>query len=865
MSAVPHSMNQQEDPSLQQLDPEIVARAAEWTEHRAPDGRFYYYNAKAGESVWEKPQALKDLEAAKISATQGMLAGNGPPGSGAAVAAATTVPPGSKQDESSQSGQPTGTESGNGAQAGEDDKGGSASSGSSQSTSAVAVNGEVIEEDKTSPGASRRKEEEDKSVTTVPGGGPLTQQVQSQQAQQQVVQASTAVTTAAMPSTVTTTTTASQQDKSKPVSSNPVPGTPWCVVWTGDGRVFFYNPSSRTSVWERPDELTGRADVDKLVSTPPDVVTGGGNNNNSNSGTASSAIQTNSSGSDTGTKRESNDTSSTPPSKKAKTDEPAKAEGKEEKTEKKAIDIGKEAAMEAEVRAARERAIVPLETRIKSFREMLTEKEVSAFSTWEKELHKIVFDPRYLLLTSKERKQVFEKYVKERAEEERREKRNKMKEKKEEFRRLMHDANLHGKSSFGDFATKYAKDERFKNIEKMRERESLFNEYILEVRKREKEEKVQKRDQIKKDFLNLLKESDDVDRHSRWGEVKKKLDSDPRYKAVDSSTTREDWFREYIKHLKDERKREKDKKERDRERKSRDRGDRGDREKRREEEKENKPEKESEDVEMKERGDDEEEEEEDLQQEREAKEALEAQEKAARVEASLREREREVQKALAVHLRDRDTEREHHKHDEAVQHFNALLADLVRNCELGWREAKRQLRKDHRWELASLLDREEKEKLFNSHIEQLTLKKKEKFRELLNETSECTLSCTWKEVRKVIKDDPRYSKFSSSDRKCEREFKEYIKDKLVAAKTDLRELLQETKLITHKSNALVEENESHMREIEEMLEKDKRYLVLEHIADERRELLKSYLVELEKRGPPPPPTACDPARRPPIK
>lgn len=35
--------------------------------------------------------------------------------------------------------------------------------------------------------------------------------------------------------------------------------------------------------------------------------------------------------------------------------------------------------MEAEVRAARERAIVPLETRIKSFREMLTEKEVIIF------------------------------------------------------------------------------------------------------------------------------------------------------------------------------------------------------------------------------------------------------------------------------------------------------------------------------------------------------------------------------------------------------------------------------------------------------------------------------------------------------
>lgn len=71
--------------------------------------------------------------------------------------------------------------------------------------------------------------------------------------------------------------------------------------------------------------------------------------------------------------------------------------------------------------------------------------QVSAFSTWEKELHKIVFDPRYLLLTSKERKQVFEKYVKERAEEERREKRNKMKERKEQFQKLLEEASLHGK------------------------------------------------------------------------------------------------------------------------------------------------------------------------------------------------------------------------------------------------------------------------------------------------------------------------------------------------------------------------------------------------------------------------------------
>merc|ERR550519_1477685 len=34
----------------------------DWTEHTAPDGKKYYYNSKTQESVWEKPQELKDFE-----------------------------------------------------------------------------------------------------------------------------------------------------------------------------------------------------------------------------------------------------------------------------------------------------------------------------------------------------------------------------------------------------------------------------------------------------------------------------------------------------------------------------------------------------------------------------------------------------------------------------------------------------------------------------------------------------------------------------------------------------------------------------------------------------------------------------------
>merc|ERR1712058_206366 len=100
------------------------------------------------------------------------------------------------------------------------------------------------------------------------------------------------------------------------------------------------------------------------------------------------------------------------------------------------------------------------------FKDLLEDKKISAFSTWEKELHKIVFDPRYLLLTSKERKQVFDKYVRERAEEERKEKKAKAKEKKDGFRALCEEKNVTSKTSWSEFSREVSKDERFKAIDK---------------------------------------------------------------------------------------------------------------------------------------------------------------------------------------------------------------------------------------------------------------------------------------------------------------------------------------------------------------------------------------------------------------
>ena len=51
------------------------------------------------------------------------------------------------------------------------------------------------------------------------------------------------------------------------------------------------------------------------------------------------------------------------------------------------------------------------------------------------------------------------------------------------------------------------------------------------------------------------------------------------------------------------------------------------------------------------------------------------------------------------------------------------------------------------------------------------------------------------------------------------------------------------------------EEQNHLRDIEKILQKDKRYLLLDNIPEERSKILMDYLEDLEQRGVPPPPTA----------
>lgn len=420
----------------------------DWSEHTAPDGKKYYFNSKSGESVWEKPKELADFERRQGGGQQA------PPSSMTQVTAAPTT---TVKDDT----------------------------GAAVAKAEAAAKAAALATTAKTPMPS----EKPKASTPAAGSG----------------------------------------DKSRPVSSTPVHGTPWCVVWTGDNRVFFYNPSTKTSVWERPPDLIGRADVTEMLKSPAaaekmkakNIPPGfnsnplGGNNSGGGKKKAASADSDNEDSGPANKKKkvelvfedelkakEESNTANGGNSLKAISKSLLSASGSKCNT----LFLGKDAAMEAEVKAARERQLVPLEQRMSQFRDLLTEKQISAYSTWEKELHKIVFDPRYLLLTSKERKQVFDKYVRERADEERREKKNRLKEAKDNFMALLADAKLSARSTYSEFANKYGKEDRFKGIEKSRERESLFNEYMIDIKKKDREERAAKKEQAKKDFMAMLKE-----------------------------------------------------------------------------------------------------------------------------------------------------------------------------------------------------------------------------------------------------------------------------------------------------------------------------------------------------------------------
>lgn len=524
-----------------------------------------------------------------------------------------------------------------------------------------------------------------------------------------------------------------------PVSWEKLAGTDWSLVTTNDGKNYYYNTKTKTSSWHVPTQLAElRKKKSEIHEDNPVPVQNTNELNEKGSGMSGlSAPALTNGGRDSTTLRmpampgssaldlvkkklqESGApmTSVIPASgpgnldaNGSKTVEAAVKGFQGESTKDKPKETDGNGNMSDSSSDSEDSDSGPtMEERVIQFKEMLKERGVAPFSKWEKELPKIVFDPRFKAIPSyAERRSLFEHYVRTRAEEERKEKRATQKAAIEGFKQLLEEAkkDINENTNYQTFKKKWGRDVRFE-VPDRKEREHLLNERIVQL-KRAAEEKVRAvRAAAASGFKSLLREKGDITASSRWSRVKEGLRDDPRYKAV-KHEEREALFNEYISELKSV-------------------GDEAERAGKAEQDK-------------------------------------------------LKEREKELRKRKEREEQEMERVRVKIRRKEAVESFQALLVETIRDPQVSWTESKPKLEKDpQRRATNPELEESDLEKLFREHIKMLHERCINKFRALLDEaiTMEAsaektedgkTVLTSWSTAKQLLKSDHRYKKLSGKER-----------------------------------------------------------------------------------------------------
>ncbi|KAK0573247.1 hypothetical protein LWI29_004877 [Acer saccharum] len=532
-----------------------------------------------------------------------------------------------------------------------------------------------------------------------------------------------------------------------PVSMEYLAGTDWALVSTHDGKRYYYNSKTKVSSWQIPSEVTELQkkqddDISKehLMSVPntniliekgsapaslsaPAVNTGGRDavalRSSGVPGSSSALDLIKKKLQDSGTPVNS---TSDPVSSGTMASELNGSRAVEvtvkglqsENSKEKLKDANGDGNMSDSSSDSEDGSSGPTKECVMKFKEMLKERGVAPFSKWEKELPKILFDPRFKAIPSQSaRRALFEHFVKTRAEEERKEKRAAQKAAIEGFKQLLEEASedIDHKTDYQTFRKKWGSDPRFEVLDR-KDRELLLNERVLPL-KRAAEEKAQAvRAATAFSFKSMLREKGDITVNCRWSRVKDSLRNDPRYKSV-KHEDREFLFNEYISELKA----------------AEDEAERGTKAKREEQEK-------------------------------------------------LKERERELRKRKEREEQEMERVRLKVRRKEAVSSFQALLVETIKDPQASWTESKPKLEKDPQGRAAnSGLDPSDTEKLFREHIKMLYERCVHDFKGLLAEviTAESaaqetedgkTVLNSWSTAKRLLKPNPRYNKMPRKEREA---------------------------------------------------------------------------------------------------
>ncbi|KAG6854796.1 hypothetical protein C0991_001223 [Blastosporella zonata] len=358
--------------------------------------------------------------------------------------------------------------------------------------------------------------------------------------------------------------------KEKPLVKTPIPGTEWLRVRTTEGNIFYSHTVSKESRWTIPAEIKDAVEaLNGQESYKPAL-----KQSSQDERERDAEVQRIKTEVQSIVKRkaqESGPLDEVVITKKAKVEDAADEESESDESEEE--DWEREAAAQLAAEAEEERIKQEQEaSRLKEdedalrtaqlnipqrvdlsleeakalFKTLLREKDINPLYPWDTSLPKFVSDPRYVLLPSvSARREAFDEYCRDRARELRQSAvKKEAADPKEDFERLLQSEVKSTRTSWTDFRRTWKKDRSFYGWGRDdREREKRFRDYLKELGERKRS--LARKAEI--EFFSLLRDKGSIKEGSTWRDVKQNLYNDPRYDAVGSSSLREELFNTFIK------------------------------------------------------------------------------------------------------------------------------------------------------------------------------------------------------------------------------------------------------------------------------------------------------------------------------
>ncbi|KAK6277645.1 hypothetical protein POUND7_017968 [Theobroma cacao] len=187
------------------------------------------------------------------------------------------------------------------------------------------------------------------------------------------------------------------------------------------------------------------------------------------------------------------------------------------------------------------------------FKSLLESANVQSDWTWEQTMREIINDKRYgALKTLGERKQAFNEYLGQRKKLEAEERRMRQKKAREEFTKMLEESKeLTSSMRWSKAQSLFENDERFKAVERARDREDLFENYIVELERKERENAAEEKRRNIAEYRKFLESCDFIKANSQWRKVQDRLEDDERCSRLEK-IDRLVMFQDYIHDLEKE-------------------------------------------------------------------------------------------------------------------------------------------------------------------------------------------------------------------------------------------------------------------------------------------------------------------------